>query len=133
VKFGLPALRRQRAAGFSEVICRLDALFTIMSLLDDTCVLYRGGAGTLTAVKCAARAVLAAGGSSTDCGRKQIRMLDDELIAMHVSPGGSADLLAATIFLDAVERGLLEIRADRSERPDEDEHADKLEEMYGAA
>jgi triphosphoribosyl-dephospho-CoA synthase len=30
--------------------------------------------------------------------------LDRELIRRHISPGGSADLLAATIFLDAVER-----------------------------
>jgi triphosphoribosyl-dephospho-CoA synthase len=133
VKFGLPTLRKRRAAGFSEQVTRLDALFEIMSQLSDTCVLYRGGVEALYAVKSGARAVLAAGGSSTDCGRKRMRMLDDELIARQVSPGGSADLLAATIFLDAVERQLVEVCADQSEWFDENEYAGELEEIHGAA
>ena len=78
-------------------------------------------------------AVLAAGGSSTDCGRKRMHMLDDELAARHVSPGGSADLLAATIFLDAVERHLVEVCTDQSELLDEDEYESELEEIHGAA
>jgi triphosphoribosyl-dephospho-CoA synthase len=41
-----------------------------------------------------------------------MRELDRQLIARHISPGGSADLLAATIFLDAVERQQNEIRKD---------------------
>jgi triphosphoribosyl-dephospho-CoA synthase len=104
VKFGLPALRRRRAAGFSEQVSRLDALFTIMAHLGDTCVLYRGGIEALHVVQSGARSVLAAGGSGSKSGRDQMRMLDEELVAMQISPGGSADLLAATIFLDAVER-----------------------------
>src|SRR5580700_5027557 len=43
VRFGLPTLRRRRKAGVREEVCRLDALFSIMSRLDDTCLLYRGG------------------------------------------------------------------------------------------
>jgi triphosphoribosyl-dephospho-CoA synthase len=30
--------------------------------------------------------------------------LDQEFLIRNISPGGSADLLAATLFLDAVER-----------------------------
>jgi triphosphoribosyl-dephospho-CoA synthase len=44
-----------------------------------------------------------------------MRELDRDLIAQHISPGGSADLLAATIFLDAVERRQSEVRSDHSE------------------
>jgi triphosphoribosyl-dephospho-CoA synthase len=33
---------------------------------------------------------------------------------LKASPGGSADLLAATLFLDAVERRQNEVQADRS-------------------
>ena len=115
IKFGLPALRRQRAAGFSEEVGRLDALLSIMSRLDDTCVLYRGGLEALNAVKSGAQAVLVAGGYGTAHGRKEMRRLDRELILKHVSPGGSADLLAATIFLDAVERQQSEVLKDQSE------------------
>jgi triphosphoribosyl-dephospho-CoA synthase len=133
VKLGLPVLRGQRAAGFCEQICRLDALFSIMARLDDTCVLHRGGAEALHAVKSGASAVLAAGGSSTDRGRKRMRVLDDELIARNVSPGGSADLLAATIFLDAVDRQQTEICADRSQGFNKNQYMCELEEIHGAA
>jgi triphosphoribosyl-dephospho-CoA synthase len=115
IEFGLPTLRRRRAAGSSEEVSRLDALLSIMARLDDTCVLYRGGLEALNAVKSGAQAVLVAGGYGTTHGRKEMRKLDGELIARHVSPGGSADLLAATIFLDAVERRQSEIHKDQRE------------------
>jgi triphosphoribosyl-dephospho-CoA synthase len=67
-------------------------------------VLYRGGEEALSVVKSGAEAVLAAGGHTYASGRQRLRQLDRELIARHISPGGSADLLAATIFLDALER-----------------------------
>src|SRR5580700_8568503 len=115
IQFGLPALRDRRARKFPEEICRLDALLSVMAELDDTCVLYRGGVETLDAVKSCAKAVLVAGGYGSRNGRQKMRELDRELIRRHISPGGSADLLAATIFLDAVERELLEVDKDQSE------------------
>jgi triphosphoribosyl-dephospho-CoA synthase len=102
--YGLPVLRERRRAGCSEEVSRLDALLAMMARLDDTCVLYRGGAEALSLVKSGAKAVLAAGGYGHSSGRRQLRQLDRELIARHISPGGSADLLAATILLDALER-----------------------------
>lgn len=104
IEFGLPALQGKRATGSSEEVSRLHALLSIMSSLDDTCVLYRGGVEALDAVKSGARTVLMAGGPGSTQGRKELRKLDRDLITRNVSPGGSADLLAATIFLDAVER-----------------------------
>src|SRR5580658_1993854 len=44
VKIGLPALKAARKNGRTERDSRLAALLAIMSHLDDTCVLYRGGA-----------------------------------------------------------------------------------------
>jgi triphosphoribosyl-dephospho-CoA synthase len=133
INFGLPTLRRQSGAGFSDQISRLDALFSIMAQLDDTCILYRGGLEALSAVKSGARAVLAAGGSGAPSGRKQMCALEEDLIARNVSPGGSADLLAATIFLDAVEHRQTEVCADQSEWFDENEFMSELEEINGAA
>jgi triphosphoribosyl-dephospho-CoA synthase len=91
-----------------------------MSRLDDTCVLYRGGVEALDAVKSGARAALMAGGPGSTQERKEIRKLDRDLITRNVSPGGSADLLAATIFLDAVERRQSEILQDQSEWEESD-------------
>jgi triphosphoribosyl-dephospho-CoA synthase len=137
MRFGLPTLRRRRASGLFEQVSRLDALFSIMTHLDDTCVLHRGGIAALQVVQSRARAVLAAGGSGNECGRNQMRIFDEALIAMRVSPGGSADLLAATIFLDAIEREQGHVCADQSEWFDENDVSklqnDKLEVMHGAA
>ena len=115
IQFALPTLRDRRAREFPEEICRLDALLSVMSDLDDTCVLYRGGVEALDIVQSGAQAVLMAGGYGSRNGRQQMRELDRELIRRHISPGGSADLLAATVFLDAVEREQSEVCKDRSE------------------
>ena len=40
-------------------------------------------------------------------GLEALRQFDDELIARHLSPGGSADLLAVTWFLSAFPAGAL--------------------------
>src|ERR1700683_2087994 len=114
-QFGLPTLRDRRARKFLEEICRLDALLSVMAELDDTCVLYRGGVEALDVVKSGAQAVLVAGGYGSANGQQKMRELDRELIRRHISPGGSADLLSATVFLDAVEREQSEVCKDRSE------------------
>jgi triphosphoribosyl-dephospho-CoA synthase len=100
VQVGLPALRAARLAGASEVCARLDALMAIMTTLDDTCLLHRGGRAALALAQRGAREVLNAGGSSTAAGRQRLLQLDAELLGIHASPGGGADLLAACIFLD---------------------------------
>ncbi|MBV8100889.1 MAG: triphosphoribosyl-dephospho-CoA synthase [Verrucomicrobia bacterium] len=104
IEVGLPVLRARRSANAPEPVARLDALVAIMSRLDDTCLLYRGGKLALQAAKQGAAAVLAAGGAGTPPGRKCLLALDRQLLELGVSPGGSADLLAGTLFLDAVER-----------------------------
>jgi triphosphoribosyl-dephospho-CoA synthase len=103
IRCGLPMLRDRRAQKYPEEICRLDALLGLMAEIDDTCVLYRGGVEALSVVKAGAQAALEVGGYANANGRQRLRALDRELIARHVSPGGSADLLAATILLDALE------------------------------
>jgi triphosphoribosyl-dephospho-CoA synthase len=97
---GLPALRGARRRGASENDAQLDALMAIMARLDDTCLLHRGGRPALEAARAGARAVLAHGGSSTAAGRQRLLALDEDLMTRWVSPGGSADLLAACLLLD---------------------------------
>jgi triphosphoribosyl-dephospho-CoA synthase len=104
IEVGLPILRAGRRAHAPEWVARLDALLSIMAQLDDTCLLYRGGRTALQAAKAGATAVLAAGGAGTPHGRERLLALDHRLLELGVSPGGSADLLAGTLFLDAVEQ-----------------------------
>jgi triphosphoribosyl-dephospho-CoA synthase len=105
VDVALPALRRMRRSGATEQVARLDALLSIMASLDDTCLLYRGGRTALAAAKAGAAAVEAAGGTGTTLGRELLRQLDRRLLELNASPGGSADLLAAALFLDEVLHG----------------------------
>jgi triphosphoribosyl-dephospho-CoA synthase len=111
----LPTLRWKRRHGATEQVARLDTLFSIMSRLDDTCLLYRGGEAALAAAKEGAAAVETAGGTGTALGKQQLWRLDRRLLDLNVSPGGSADLLAAALFLDAVEHRQYAIQADQSQ------------------
>ena len=110
---GLPALRLSRTSGATEQVARLDCLLSIIARLDDTCLLYRGGADALRTAKESALAVESAGGVGTRIGKQQLTLLDRHLLNLRVSPGGSADLLAATLFLDAIERKQTEVEADK--------------------
>ncbi|UST63787.1 triphosphoribosyl-dephospho-CoA synthase [Pseudomonas moraviensis] len=101
---GLPQLQKSRANGHGEQNARLDALLAIMTELADTCVLYRAGEPGLHAMQSGAQAVLDAGGSASLSGRRRLHELDQQLIALNASPGGAADLLAATLLLDRIER-----------------------------
>ncbi|WP_434594738.1 triphosphoribosyl-dephospho-CoA synthase [Pseudomonas sp. R4-83] len=106
---GLPQLRKSRANSVGEQNARLDALLAIMTELADTCVLYRAGEQGLHAMQSGAQAVLDAGGSASLAGRRRLHELDQQLIALNASPGGAADLLAATLLLDRIERdGILQ-------------------------
>jgi triphosphoribosyl-dephospho-CoA synthase len=104
VAVALPALRKARASGCGEDNARLDALLAIMVSLDDTCLLHRGGRAALLLAQNGAGAVLAAGGSATEDGMQRLLALDAALLACNASPGGAADLLAAALFLDHIER-----------------------------
>jgi triphosphoribosyl-dephospho-CoA synthase len=99
---GLPRLYRSRQQGASETKARLDGLLAIMMSLNDTCLLHRGGPVALNIAQAGAAAILAAGGAATIQGWQMLQRLDYKLVALNASPGGSADLLAATLFLDFI-------------------------------
>jgi triphosphoribosyl-dephospho-CoA synthase len=105
IQRALPQLKRSRANGHGEQNARLDALLAIMTNLADTCVLYRAGEEGLNTMQCGAQAVLDAGGSASLAGRRRLHELDRQLIALNASPGGAADLLAASLFIDRIEAG----------------------------
>ncbi|MFJ1259901.1 triphosphoribosyl-dephospho-CoA synthase, partial [Cupriavidus sp. CuC1] len=100
LRAGLPELQRSRARGDAEPSARVNALLAIMQRLDDTCVLARAGREGLSLMQQGASRVLAAGGIGTLAGRRLLHQLEAGMLACNASPGGAADLLAATFFLD---------------------------------
>ena len=101
-QLALPQLQRSREAGADETEARLDALMAILTSLSDTCVLNRSGMNGLLTLQRGAHAVLQAGGTAHIAGRQALQQLDSAMLALNASPGGAADLLAATLFIDRV-------------------------------
>ena len=98
----LPALRSARSRYGDESTARLQALIALIAKIDDTCLLYRGGAEALAFAQRGARLVLDQH-IDTEDGQRALAELDRGLLARNASPGGSADLLAATLLLDRIE------------------------------
>lgn len=116
IRLGLPTLRAKRLARVPENAARLDSFLSIMAGIADTCVLYRGGWAALSTVRQGAAAILGAGGCESPLGLRLLQDLDVRVRVLGVSPGGSADLLAATLFLDAVERRQDTVYPDQNEQ-----------------
>jgi triphosphoribosyl-dephospho-CoA synthase len=103
VHIGLPTLQAMRARNVPEKVSKLNALLAIMASLDDSCLLYRGGIKALATAQQGAQKVLDLGGADTEVGWKAYQALEASLLELRVSPGGSADLLAAVLFLDELQ------------------------------
>ena len=99
---GLGALYNARAAKLAESHARINALLTIMTTLEDTCILYRGGPTALVALQQGAAEALRAGGAASSEGAQALRNLQATMLTLWVSPGGSADILAATLLIDRI-------------------------------
>ena len=74
----------------------LPALLTLLSQVEDTNLLYRGGREGLTFVQKEAAAILA---GPPEAYIPRLEALDDACIARNLSPGGCADLLALGLLL----------------------------------
>ena len=71
-------------------------LLRIMATLDDTCVIHRVGYERAMAVKAEAKALA----ERFDMGK--LKTMCSSYAAEGISPGGAADMLALTIFLDSI-------------------------------
>lgn len=107
IKFALPALRASRAKGDNEQAARLNALLVLMANINDTCVLSRGGESALLTMQYFCQDIIDGGGVATENGMSQLLKLGEIMIESNLSPGGSADLLSATLFIDALENKLI--------------------------
>ena len=94
----IPALLRARDQGMSLQYAQLQALFHTMAALDDTNLVSRGGMDGLRWVQAQARSFLAEGGMAHADGEARACAMHAAFVARHLSPGGSADLLAAACW-----------------------------------
>lgn len=91
----VPALQKARARPVQTA--RLDTLFAIMAVLDDSNLAHRGGLEGLRFAQAAARDFIAAGGASQ--GLAAAEVIAAEFVRRNLSPGGAADTLAAACWL----------------------------------
>ncbi|MGY2048372.1 triphosphoribosyl-dephospho-CoA synthase MdcB [Methylobacterium sp. JK268] len=103
-RVGLPALRRARARrpGDPEA-ARVEACLALIADLEDTNLLHRGGAEGYAFAREAAARFIAEGGVARDDWRSRAGALHRAFVARNLSPGGAADLLAMTLFVDRIE------------------------------
>lgn len=106
VHSALPAYRELRASGLEDAERRaaIHALFVLVARLDDSNLLWRGGRFGLDYAQSSAHAFLRAGGGHAPDWEQRARKIHHGFVARRLSPGGSADLLAVTLFLYQLEQ-----------------------------
>lgn len=100
---GLPALRGFLQAGYSLNDCLVGTLVHLMAFVADTTVLARRGPAGLERVRAEAQEAVLLGSIATREGRKKILAMERTFAEEGLNPGGSADLLALTVFFYLLE------------------------------
>lgn len=100
----LPALEEAARLTEDQNLMFLQTLLHLMARVEDTNVLFRTDFETAAGVRRSAERILKLGGCLTPEGFEAVRALNRSFIENNISPGGCADLLAATIFLWFLER-----------------------------
>lgn len=99
----LPALQAALRQGHGQRAARVQALFATMAVLDDTNTAHRGGLSGLHFVQGSARGFLEAGGVTQPDWVERARGVHIACVQRHLSPGGSADVLACAVWLHALD------------------------------
>lgn len=103
---GFPALRQWLARGICENDAALAALLHLIAAVADTNLIHRGGINAAEA--CKQEAALLLTKLTPETLVAQLTALDRHYIEKNLSPGGCADLLGLSLFLNGLVReGLL--------------------------
>jgi triphosphoribosyl-dephospho-CoA synthase len=102
----LPMLNRTLAAGRGWDRARIDALFGLMARISDTNVYHRGGKEGAVMVRRCAQQFLAFGGTAHPEWKAAAMQCHRLFVERRLSPGGAADLLAATCFVHLATQGM---------------------------
>lgn len=121
LKYGHTGIRGEAEAGFpiifdlalhtyegcydlSENDRLVQTLITIMQYTEDSTILYRHNADILKEVQGICKYIIEIGGMYSERGRQNINAYSNNFENRNISPGGSADLLACTVFLSKVKK-----------------------------
>lgn len=82
----------------------LQVLMSIMTESEDTNVVIRGGIESLDYTKNMSKEFIKLGGMNQSNAIKKLETMNTKFVEKNISPGGSADLLAVSIFLGFMEK-----------------------------
>lgn len=103
-KQAVPIIRewsKKRQLSINDLL--LQVLMSIMTESEDTNVVIRGGIESLIYAKSISKDFLKFGGMYQADARKKLEIMNTRFVEKNISPGGSADLLAVSIFLGFIE------------------------------
>ncbi|MDM0111806.1 triphosphoribosyl-dephospho-CoA synthase [Variovorax sp. J22R133] len=95
----VPALARGLARGLPARLARLDTLFHVIAVLDDSNLAHRGGLEGLRHAQAAAQAFIDQGGAASAGGLARAEAIARDFVMRRLSPGGAADTLAAACWV----------------------------------
>lgn len=101
-QYGLPTFRHALKETGCPEAAAVQALFSIMNDLDDTNILWRAGETGLHYVKFMSKEFLDSGGVYIDGWKSKAIQVHHEFVQKNLSPGGAADLLGVTLFMNAI-------------------------------
>lgn len=103
INYGLPALEDAFNKGATINDALVHALIALMTVVEDSNVIWRTDYETLLEVQRIAKDILNLGSVFTEKGRMAIAETERYFLQRRISPGGSADLLSVTITLYLLE------------------------------
>lgn len=104
-EYGLPALKEAFARGADLNDALVHSLLSLMTVVEDSNVIWRTDLTTAQEVRDTARKILDEGSVFSTSGREKLSAAEKYFVSRRISPGGSADLLSITIALYLLERG----------------------------
>ncbi|MBN2899293.1 MAG: triphosphoribosyl-dephospho-CoA synthase CitG [Clostridia bacterium] len=102
-KYGLDVLKKSYYTLGNKNDLFIHVLFSLMTACEDSNIISRHEPETLYEVQAMAKDFIHSGGMKQQNSIEQVKELDRIFTERNISPGGSADLLAVTIFFGLVE------------------------------
>ena len=95
---------RRHGAAINMNRAMVHTLLELLSRVEDTSLLWRGGGRGFALARAYAAATLDAGGLDTPHGRRTLDRMGTAFVRRRLSPGGCADMLATGVFLHLLGR-----------------------------